>query len=179
MQKNHERLQKQHDACFCGISLNTMTATQQIPEGTLCCHHLLTGCLNHSVGRCFLVLSDYCQSDWIILNYLGMLLWDAAHVEAPIWRFCYTFAQTDQDRKRNIWKNQVFYFFSNQESWQARQFWFCEICSSLYSEVAWFNARHLGREKGASKVTTRLFFFLLLKTKSGRVKALILFIGIC
>lgn len=141
-----------------------------------------TGCLNHSVGHCFLVLSDYCQSDWIILNYMGMLLWDAAHVETPIWRFCYTFARTDQDRKRNIWKNQVFFFFSNQESWQARQFWFREICSSLYSEVAWFNARHLGRGKELQQRwlhRTEFFFFLLLKTKSGRVKALILFIGIC
>lgn len=125
LRRSHERLQLQyqaHSVAFLDIStLNMITATQQIPEGTLCCHHVLTACWNHSVGR---LLSGFELLLPVWLNCFelcGNATVRCNPCRSSFWGFCYTFALTDQDRK-NIWKNQVsfFFFFSNQESWQAR-----------------------------------------------------------
>lgn len=117
------------------------------------------------ISQCGSLLSGF---KWLLpvwLNYFE--LYGNATVRCSPCRSSYLeillhFCSTDLDKKRNIWKNQVFYFFSNQESWQARQFWVCEMCSSLYSEVAWFNARHLGRGKELQQRRlhrTEFFFF--------------------
>lgn len=119
-----------------------------------------------------------------------MLLWDAPKEEAPIWSFCYTFGLTDQVRKKkNIWKNHVFYFLSNQELWGKKKMLFI-LWEDPQQHVQWscmvlmLSTSGRGEELLQRRLHQReglfsffLFFFLLKVT--GRVKASISLIGIC